>query len=58
MSLPMFQKICLGLAFILLNGCAVDKCNDYVVAYDCTAKYGADCRQNYLEMYESCERGK
>jgi hypothetical protein len=56
MSLSMFQKICLGLAFVLLTGCTVDKCNDYVVAYDCTAKYGTDCRQHYLEMCEECER--
>jgi len=41
---------------VFLNGCAVDKCNDYVVAYDCTSKYGTECREHYLEICEECER--
>lgn len=54
MSLSLFQKICLGL-FLILVGCS-SKCNDYAIAYDCTAKYGTDCREHYLEMCEACER--
>lgn len=44
------------LSLLALSACAVDKCNDYVVAYDCTEKYGTDCRQHYLEMCETCQQ--
>ena len=49
------KKILLLLVFVFLTGCAVDKCNDYVVAYDCTEKYGTDCRKHYLDMAKQCE---
>jgi len=55
MSLQMFQKsLILGLT-LFLTGCAVDKCNDYIVAYDCTENYGTDCREHYLQMFDECE---
>ena len=54
----LLPRISTALVLIFLTGCAVDKCNDYVVAYDCTEKYGTDCREHYLEMCEACERGE
>lgn len=56
MSLSMFQKICLGL-FLILVGCS-SKCNDYTIAYDCTAKYGTECRQHYLDTCKECINGE
>lgn len=57
MSLSCFSKACLILFFIL-SGCSVDKCNDYYVAYECTEKYGSECREHYLEMFKTCESDK
>ena len=55
MPLQMFQKsLILGVG-LFLTGCAVDKCNDYNVAYDCVYEYGVDCREHYLQMFDGCE---
>ena len=50
------KKLLTLLTLLTLSACAVDKCNDYVVAYDCTEKYGTDCREHYLEMCETCQQ--
>ena len=54
----MFRLLIVVLSFIILSACEVDKCNDYVVAYDCTGKYGTDCRKHYLEMCDECIKGE
>ena len=50
------KKILLLLSvFLILTGCAADRCNDYTVAYDCVEKYGTNCRAYYLDMVNQCE---
>lgn len=56
--MQLLQKGLILVVFFGLSACAVDRCNDYVVAYDCTAKYGTECRQHYLEMCEECANGE
>ena len=48
------MKKILLILFLFLSSCSVDKCNDYTIAYDCTAKYGTKCREHYLDMIEEC----
>lgn len=49
------MKKWLVLVFLILTGCAVDKCNDYTVAYECVEKHGTDCRAYYLDMCKECK---
>lgn len=50
------KKILLLLSvFLILTGCAADRCNDYTVAYECVEKYGTSCRAYYLDMVNQCE---
>lgn len=49
------KKLFLMLSLLFLSACAVDKCNDYYVAHTCVDKYGNDCREHYLDMFNYCK---
>lgn len=49
------KKILIIASTLMLVSCAVDKCNDYIVAYDCVEQHGMDCRAHYIQMCEDCK---
>lgn len=49
------MKKILMISLLALSGCAVDKCNDYYVAYECKEQYGEDCVCYYNQMCNECK---